>query len=201
MTKDSWLFKQLFANWKKFEITYILILLFLQVIVYIIAPDSFIGMISGVFGVLCLIYGMKGRKINFAFGLVQTLAMTLIAYQTHSWMSFVMGIFYVLSQPVGWFFWGQDDAIHEFRPKTRRLIFLGAFIAWVVVWGIDALLNGQLPYFDALNLIIPLIAQVLYILKYKENWSLWIVVNTAAVIYWTILTVQFIMGVNTQGQL
>lgn len=66
MTKDSWLFKQLFANWKKFEITYILILLFLQVIVYIIAPDSFIGMISGVFGVLCLIYGMKGRKINFA---------------------------------------------------------------------------------------------------------------------------------------
>ncbi|KLK96096.1 nicotinamide mononucleotide transporter [Lactococcus lactis subsp. lactis] len=55
MTKDSWLFKQLFANWKKFEITYILILLFLQVIVYIIAPDSFIGMISGVFGVLCLI--------------------------------------------------------------------------------------------------------------------------------------------------
>ena len=186
MTKDSWLFKQLFANWKKFEITYILILLFLQVIVYIIAPDSFIGMISGVFGVLCLIYGMKGRKINFAFGLVQTLAMTLIAYQTHSWMSFVMGIFYVLSQPVGWFFWGQDDAIHEFRPKTRRLIFLGAFIAWVVVWGIDALLNGQLPYFDALNLIIPLIAQVLYILKYKENWSLWIVVNTAAVIYWTI---------------
>ena len=38
-------------------------------------------------------------------------------------------------------------------------------------------------------------------LKYKENWSLWIVVNTAAVIYWTILTVQFIMGVNTQGQL
>ena len=26
-------------------------------------------------------------------------------------------------------------------------------------------------------------------------------VNTAAVIYWTILTVQFIMGVNTQGQL
>ena len=67
MTKESWLFKQLFANWKKFEITYIAILLLLQIIVYIIAPDSFIGMISGVFGVLCLIYGMKGRKINFAF--------------------------------------------------------------------------------------------------------------------------------------
>ena len=60
------------------------------------------------------------------------------------------------------------------------MLFSSAF------WGIDALLNGQLPYFDALNLIIPLIAQVLYILKYKENWSLWIVVNTAAVIYWTI---------------
>lgn len=36
----SWLFTQLFSNWKKFEIIYVTILLLLQVGVYLIAPDS-----------------------------------------------------------------------------------------------------------------------------------------------------------------
>ncbi|MDR0297055.1 MAG: nicotinamide riboside transporter PnuC [Streptococcaceae bacterium] len=199
--QHSWLYKQLFSNFKRFEVTYITILLAFQLLVYAIAPDTIIGMISGVFGVLCLVYGMKGRKINFAFGLFQTCAMTIIAFQTHSWMSFVMGIFYTLSQPIGWFMWGRDDKIRSFSKRTRLILFSFAIVAWLVVWAIDASLHGQLPYFDALNLVIPIIAQVLYVLKYQENWSLWIPVNVAAFIYWTILLVQFLTGHNTTGAL
>lgn len=51
----SWLFTQLFSNWKKFEIIYVTILLLLQVGVYLIAPDSWIGMLSGVFGTIALV--------------------------------------------------------------------------------------------------------------------------------------------------
>lgn len=67
MEKQShgWWYNQLFTNWKPFEVGYVSILIALQVIVYLIAPDSVIGMISGVFGTLCLVYGMKGRKISF----------------------------------------------------------------------------------------------------------------------------------------
>lgn len=78
-TPHGWWFNQLFTNWKKFEVTYISILLALQVIVYLIAPDSWIGMASGIFGTLCLVYGMKGRKISFIFGFLQCLAMTYVA--------------------------------------------------------------------------------------------------------------------------
>ena len=38
-------------------------------------------------------------------------------------------------------------------------------------------------------------------MKYKENWSLWIIVNIANAAYWTILTVQMIYGDNTIGSL
>ncbi|MCG4650658.1 hypothetical protein L0P02_11850, partial [Bifidobacterium longum] len=64
----SWLYNQLFTNWKKFEIIYVSVLVALQIIVYLIVPDSIIGMVSGVAGTLCLVYGMKGRKITFIFG-------------------------------------------------------------------------------------------------------------------------------------
>ena len=64
--RHGWWYNQLFTNWKKFEVIYVSVLIALQVLVYLIAPDSVIGMVSGVFGTLCLVYGMKGRKIGFS---------------------------------------------------------------------------------------------------------------------------------------
>ncbi|MBB1095364.1 nicotinamide riboside transporter PnuC [Limosilactobacillus agrestis] len=192
----GWLFTQLFSNWKKFEIIYVTILLLLQVCVYLIAPDSWIGMLSGVFGTIALVYGMKGRKVTFIFGFIQCVAMTYIAWQSHTWGTFVMDIFYVISQPIGWFMWGHDDATKRFSPQARRWVFVGVVIAYFIGWYVIGLFHGQLPYFDSFNLVVSFIAQLLYILKYQENWSLWIWVNTANIIYWIILAIRFQMGVH-----
>lgn len=194
--QHGWLYNQLFAKWKRFEIIYVLILLLLQIAVYLIAPDSWIGMVSGVFGTLALVYGMKGRKITFIFGTIQCVAMTIVAWQSHTWGTFVMDIIYVISQPIGWFMWGNDDATKRFSPKARRYVFAGVVVAYFVGWYVISLFNGQLPYFDSFNLVVSFIAQLLYVLKYQENWSLWIWVNTANIIYWIILSIRFTMGVH-----
>ncbi|HFI0470633.1 TPA: nicotinamide riboside transporter PnuC, partial [Streptococcus suis] len=188
-------------DWKPFEVGYVAILILLQIFAYIIAPDSIIGMISGITGVLCLVYGMKGRKITFLFGIIQCLAMTYIAFISQAYGSFAMNIIYVISQPIGWFMWGQDEAIRSFTKKQRKTIFIGAFFAWLIGWAVLAMLQGQLPYFDSINLVVSLIAQTLYIFKYRENWSLWIIVNIANVLYWIILTVQFMTGQTEIGTL
>ena len=197
----SWLYHQLFDDWKRFEVIYIAILLILQILAYAIAPDSLIGMVSGLVGVICLVYGMKGRKITFIFGIIQCLAMTYIAWESKAYGSFLMDIFYVISQPIGWFMWGQDEAIRSFRKETRNYLFIGAFVAWGIGWFVLAMVGGQLPYFDSINLVISMIAQVLYIFKFKENWSLWIVVNIANVLYWVILIAQFMTGQTDIGTL
>lgn len=201
MKTESSIMQELFSDWKPFEVGYVAILILLQIFAYIIAPDSIIGMISGITGVLCLVYGMKGRKITFLFGIIQCLAMTYIAFISQAYGSFAMNIIYVISQPIGWVMWGQDEAIRSFTKKQRKTIFIGAFFAWLIGWAVLAMLQGQLPYFDSINLVISLIAQTLYIFKYRENWSLWIIVNIANVLYWIILTVQFMTGQTEIGTL
>ena len=99
MTKHNWFYSQLFTNWKRFEVIYVSILILLQLAVFAIVPDSPIGMISGVAGVICLVYGMKGRKISFIFGFIQCVAMTYVAWISHAYGSFAMDIVYVISQP------------------------------------------------------------------------------------------------------
>lgn len=198
---NTWIYKQLFTNWKKFEVIYVSILILIQLLVFFVVPDSLIGMISGVTGTLSLVYGMKGRKIAFIFGTIQCLAMTYIAWISHAYGSFAMDIFYVISQPIGWFMWGHEQATHRFSSANRKKIFVGAFIAWLIGWWILALLHGQLPYFDSINFVVSFIAQLLYILKYQENWSLWIVVNIANILYWSILSIQVITGATVIGSL
>lgn len=158
-------------------------------------------MISGLSGVICLVYGMKGRKITFIFGFIQTIAMTYIAWKTHAYGSFAMNIVYVISQPIGWFLWGNDEAVNSFSASVKKKLFIGAFFAWLIGWGILANVGGQLPYFDSINLVISLIAQTLYIFKYKENWSLWIFVNIANLIYWSLLTYRVFTGAVDIGTL
>ncbi|KRN01602.1 nicotinamide mononucleotide transport protein [Levilactobacillus senmaizukei DSM 21775 = NBRC 103853] len=199
--QHNWWYRQLFTNWKRFEVIYVAILIALQVGVYAIAPDSLVGMVSGVAGVICLIYGMKGRKISFIFGFVQCVAMTYVAWISHAYGAFAMGIIYVISQPIGWVMWGQDEAIHSLKKSTRNLVFLGSLIAWAIGSLILSRFHSQLPYFDSINLVISLIAQVLYITKYKENWSLWIFVNAVNLVYWGTLSVQFLSGATNVGTL
>lgn len=196
VVEHGWLFNQLFTKWKKFEVIYVTILLLLQIGVYLIAPDSWVGMLSGVFGILALIYGMKGRKITFIFGFIQCVAMTYIAWQSHTLGTFVMDIIYVISQPIGWFMWGNDGATKRFSPQVRKYVFAGVVVAYFVGWYVISLFNGQLPYFDSFNLVVSFIAQLLYVLKYQENWSLWILVNIAHVIYWSTLAIRYKMGVH-----
>ena len=200
-TQHGWIYNQLFTNWKKFEVTYICGLLLLQFIVYAIEPDSPIGMISGVAGVISLVLAMKGRRICFFFGIIQCLAMSYIAWISHAYGSFAMDIVYVISQPIGWFMWGRDQATKSFSPSTRNKIFAGAFAAWIIGWIVLANLEGQLPYLDSMNLVVSMIAQLLYILKYQENWSLWIVVNIANLIFWSVLTFQMMSGTNEIGSM
>mgnify|MGYP002622085524 CR=1 FL=1 len=199
--EPSWIYNQLFTNWKRFEVIYICGLLLLQLIVYAIEPDSPIGMISGVAGVISLVLAMKGRRICFFFGIIQCLAMSYIAWISHAYGSFAMDIVYVISQPIGWFMWGRDQATKSFEKSTRYKIFAGAFAAWIIGWIVLSNLEGQLPYLDSMNLVVSMIAQLLYILKYQENWSLWIVVNIANLIFWSVLTFQMMSGANEIGSM
>ncbi len=60
------------------------------------------------------------------------------------------------------------------------------------------MVHGQLSYLDSINFVVSFIAQVLYIPKYQENGSLWIVVNLANIIYWGILAVQMYLRIAVE---
>lgn len=196
------LLDQLFGNFTSFEAFYIASLLWIQVIVYILVPDTDLGIICGITGILAVVLGMKGRKINFLFGIIQCATMALIAYQSHTYGYFAMSLVYLVSMPIGFILWGKtsDEAVYQLSKNKMILLGLTALVSWFVCSLVLAQFDEQqMPYFDSLNLVIPLIAQALYILKYRENWILWIITNIVAVSYWVTISIQVFYGITDEA--
>ena len=61
---------ELFGGWKPFEVIWIFLFLAAQIFAYIQEPDSLLAMISGIAGILCVVFVGKGKISNYLFGLI-----------------------------------------------------------------------------------------------------------------------------------
>ncbi len=62
--------EEFLSGWKPFEVAWVVIFLAAQIIAYVLAPDSPLGMISGIAGILCVVLVSKGKISNYFFGLI-----------------------------------------------------------------------------------------------------------------------------------
>ena len=60
--------EEFLSGWKPFEVAWVVIFLAAQIIAYVLAPDSPLGMISGIAGILCVVLVSKGKISNYFFG-------------------------------------------------------------------------------------------------------------------------------------
>ena len=61
--------EEFLSGWKPFEVAWVVIFLAAQIIAYALAPDSPLGMISGIAGILCVVLVSKGKLVIISSGL------------------------------------------------------------------------------------------------------------------------------------
>lgn len=61
--------EEFLSGWKPFEVAWVVIFLAAQIIAYVLAPDSPLGMISGIAGILCVVLVSKGKLAIISLGL------------------------------------------------------------------------------------------------------------------------------------
>lgn len=129
MVKQQSLFtaflKDIFLGWSKGEATYALSLIALQIIVFILNPDSLIGFITGLSGTICVLLVAKRKISNYAFGFIQTAVGLCLGLQVHLWGESAENLFYLISQFIGFAAWrkhmiaGNTESDTE-QVETRR---------------------------------------------------------------------------------
>lgn len=190
----EFLLNELWIGYNLFEKLFLIGMLLLQIIVYIIVPDSVIGIISGISGIFSVVLCAKG-KISFYFiGFVQTISYIYLAFTNAFYGEVIENIFYLVTMVWGIFLWkknmqknddGTSDVLaRKFTPTQWVISVIGtAVLTFIVGFFLDKIGNNQ-AYLDAATNVMAIVAQFLMIWRFREQWLWWIVINVICTVMW-----------------
>ena len=194
----QWLKNEFWNGYNTFEKTFMTMMVLLQVVVYCITPDSVVGMICGISGVICVVLTAKGKISSYIFNFMQIVTYMYICLGLKLYLEFGENIFYFVTCIFGVFLWKKnmiqnDDGTTQVRArkfKTWHWIVLVSFaVIGTVTLGYvgETYLGSTLPYYDALTNVLAIAAQLLMVWRFREQWIVWIVIDVTCLFMFVIL--------------
>lgn len=185
-------FKQELSGWKKWEVIWLSVATLVIVALSIYWNESLIGIISATSGVICVVLTGKGKRLAFVFGIINTALYAYISYKTKFYGEVMLNaLYYLPMQFYGIYVWNKhiDSETNEVSKKSMTIkgfsfLALIVVIATIAYGYILTVLNGNLAYVDAFSTVISVVAMIISIKRYAEQWILWIVVNCVTIFMW-----------------
>lgn len=189
----KWLKNEFWNGYTLFEKIFLFSMVALQLIVYCFVPDTPIGMVCGVAGVICVVLTAKGKISSYFFNFIQMITYMIICWDAALYLEFGEQVFYFIVCIFGVFMWNKnmktnEDGTTQVKAKKFQLW------QWLVVAAVVAVstlalgyfggevLGSTMPYLDAMTVALAVIAQLLMVWRYREQWACWILIDAISLI-------------------
>lgn len=187
--------KRFFTDWSRFEIIWLILSTVIMIVLSVIWGDNLLALISGITGILGVVLAAKGKVSTYIFATVNVAIYALLTFQNHLYGEFMLNAFYYIPMNfIGFYLWSKhkDNESGEVEGKKltgRQTVILFAAVAVVVLvyWQILSRIGGQLALIDAMSTIFSVVALIMQVARYAEQWLLWIIVNVVSVVMWLLL--------------
>lgn len=179
-------------GWTKIEVLWLIISCTVITALSIYWQDSLMGIISAVTGIAYVIFAGKGKLSAYFFGLINCALYAIISYKSKLYGETMLNaIYYLPMQFVGFFVWSKNmnSQTHE---VIKRHMKNSMRIGLVIIVALSTFLYGLfleylgdvMPFVDSFTTITSIIAMIVSIGMYSEQWWLWLAVNTFSVYMW-----------------
>lgn len=179
--------------------------IFLQLITWYITKNSLISLISGVTGIISVILCSQ-RKISFYFfGFIQLGTYMYLALQQRFYGELIENVFYIITMLIGIVVWlknyNTEEQIVESKRLSDRLFYIicsiMVFICVLFGYYMKYFTDNTQPFMDSFSTVPAFIAQTLLMLRYREQWIFWIIIDVVSIFMWMfadnwIMVIQFI---------
>lgn len=153
-----------------------------------------IDSLAAVCGVFCVVLCASGKKSQYYWGFVNIIAYIVIAMINKYYGEVMLnGLYYLPTQFIGLWVWGK-----HYRKKENQVEGLRMDAKHIVVWSICSVtgifiykmvldaLGGNATLLDSMSTVFSIVANALMVLRYREQWALWIAVDAVTVVMWII---------------
>lgn len=156
-------------------------------------PDTPWSLISGLLGICSVVLSAQGNILTFVFGFGQVATYTYLCVREQFYAEIALNIYYFVTMIYGVYVWKKrlqtDSSLQiqtrQLRGKSLPLLFLSVTAFSVLVgWFLQVYTDDPQPYLDAFTTVPALVAQILMILAYREQWYIWMMVDVLALVMW-----------------
>ena len=156
--------------------------------------------IAAISGIFCVVLCAKGRKSQYIWGFLNVIGYVIIAFINKYYGEVMLNaLYYLPSQFIGYYLWNKNSNEENGDVKGKKLtlvqsLVLVGFIA-LGVFGYKLVLDylgGTGTLLDSASTVTSVVANALMMMRYREQWLLWIIIDGITVAMW-ILVGDFIM--------
>lgn len=183
-----------FKSWKWYDFLMIIFGLSTVISISLVSwilwqKDDLISLICSTLGLLTTFLCAKGQKATYYFGIVQTILYSVVCFNNQDYVNFAIYlVIFSIFQFYGLNNWGKNsNELNIVKPKRLSWkvriigligIFALIFITSVILsairnnFSVNIWANG---FFDASSAYLATSALLLMILRYEEQWVIWII--------------------------
>ena len=155
-------------------------------------PAHPLSLISGMLGICSVVLSAQGNILTFLFGFAQVGTYTYLCCLERFYAEIALNVFYFLSMIYGVFVWHRrlnDQSLQVqtrvISPRWMLLISMTLLLLSLLTgWLLHRFTDDPQPYLDAFTTVPAILAQILMVLAFREQWYLWLFVDILATIMW-----------------
>lgn len=173
-----------FASW------FVLIGIITQLLTCYIMGDTLLALCSGIAGVISVVLCSQKKYSFYFWGILQLITIIIISYQSGLYGKLVENAFYLFTMFVGMNIWKENTTDNTTQVRTMDwidyVIFGCLFLpfATILSYSIVSQYNIQQITLDVITTIIGIIAQIMLILRFREQWVLWFILDVLCIALW-----------------
>ena len=184
--------KEELKGWKTWEVLWLITACGVILGLSIYWKDTPMGIVSATTGVACVVCTGKGKLSAYPLGAINVLLYAIIAWKAKYYGEVMLNlIYYFPMEFYGLYVWKKhmNTETHEvekrFMPWSKRILMIAAVVIGTLGYGfVLRALGGNLPFVDALSTVVSVVAMIVSIGMYVEQWILWIAVDIVTVFMW-----------------
>lgn len=175
-----------FASW------FVLIGIITQLLTYYIMDDSALALCSGIAGVISVVLCSQRKYAFYFWGVLQLITIMIISYQTGLYGKLVENAFYLITMFVGMNIWKENTIDDKTQVRTMDwtdyVIFGCLFLPFAIIlsYSIVSQYNTGQIVLDIITTVIGILAQIMLILRFREQWILWFILDVLCIALWAI---------------
>lgn len=176
---------------KTFVYSFLGLGLLLQIITYIVTQDSFLSLTSGLCGIISVVLCSRKKMLFYWFGFAQLFTYVALCLQQKLYGEIAENMFYLVTMLYGMYHWHKNYDNEKLEVKTRgfnletNLHVLSFTVIGIVLLYITlSHTDDTQSFMDAITTVPAITAQILMILRYKESWFYWLIIDIGSIIMW-----------------